>query len=144
MGKRKPAPSYTPPPRASAVWEEAVPTIDDRVTMGHLSDIRDAMLKALIAMPEGGARQALADAVHTLAGVGTSLDTLDSAIDGLQAHADKLQEACAAIADRAAEADEIREAIERHPGTAPGVWADALRIARSGGPLRDMWCGGKS
>lgn len=147
MGKRKPQPSYTPPPRQGEVWEYPLPETENVIQEG------DAPLERLIAGLESMAEDSDID--------GPTHDRLVSVlsyahqlkkqayegsreVDALRDHAQALNNACADLADRVSEADEIRDAIERHPGTAPGVWRDALRIARSGGPVRDMWAGGES
>lgn len=164
MGRRKPAsrPDLYPVARTVDPWEMEAPGMPSEA-YGFLCDDDSAIADALSAL--GRAVEYLTpivdksedddcgdghcgldnirDTIAALKNFGAAANELQTWCDNIRAHAERVQEASQALAERVQEADEIRDAIERYPGTAPHAWTDALQVVRTGGDLRDMWCAGK-
>lgn len=151
MGRRKPAPSVSAP-RNPEPWNVEIPETDRVLGEGDFDQlhgaITDVINNLILALPEGAYEspeiEGLRRALETVKDMAAQADGARAQVETLREYAEELQTAARDVAARVGEADEIRDAIERYPGTAPHAWADALRVVRTGGPLRDLWCAGKA
>lgn len=165
MGRRKPIPAapsggitwlhWQAPksaPRNPEPWNEEIPETDrglqegdfDQLHSAITDEINNVIVDGNAESPAGAALiarlRAMLEQVKDLVG---QAEGSFGQVEALRDHADELQTAARDVAARVGEADEIRDAIEGHMGTAPHVWADALHVIRTGGNVRDMWCVGK-
>jgi hypothetical protein len=138
-------PAPTPAPRQDEIWQYPLPETENVIQDGDgpLGRVLGG-LDSFAADLDGSDRDRALSILAYARQLATQAAEGAREVDALRAHAQQLVEACADLADRVAECDEIRDAIERYPHTAPDVWRQALACVRNGAPLRDMWSGGKS